>query len=98
VPACDTPEITLGRLERDGLIRAESARYRTTRRWQGAMARAAYRLIQSGEENPDLRVPIAYALVEIYGIDCPDAELAALVDAILPIESAELAPGPGRPR
>lgn len=92
MPGSDDATGPLGRLERDGLIRAEAERYRTTRRWQGAMARAAYRLLRAGEESTDLRVPIACALVEIYGADCPDAELASLVDALAPIEAAELAP------
>jgi hypothetical protein len=62
------------------------------------MARAAVRLMQAGEKNPDLRVPIAHALVEVYELDYPDAELAALVDAILPSELAGLALSAGRQR
>jgi hypothetical protein len=56
------------------------------------MARAAQQLVHSGEEQTDLRLPIAHALVELYGADTPDAELVTLVDALVPIEAAELAP------
>jgi len=80
----------LERLIADGLLRVEGTTHRTTRRWQGAMARAARHLVESGERNEDLRVPITFALIEIYGADCPDAELVELIDAIGPIEAAEL--------
>jgi hypothetical protein len=83
---------THARLESDGLLRHDGRRYRTTRRWQAAIARAAYRLILEGEPRSDLRVPVALALIEHFGSDQPDEELARLVEIMLPIEAAELDP------
>ena len=40
----------------------------------------------------DLRLPIAAALLELYGCDPPTSWIAELVGAMLPIEAAELAP------
>lgn len=80
----------LARLESCGLIRMDGVRYRTTRRWQGAMARAALRLLAEGEHSSDLRVPITHALVELFGSHLDDDELASLVEAVTPIEAAEL--------
>lgn len=82
----------LQQLERDGLLRRERAILRTTRRWQAAMARAAYLLYSSGDEGEDLRLPIATALLELYGIDQPSEHIAELVEVMLPIELAELDP------
>ena len=82
----------LARLERDGFLRLEGGRWRTTQRWQGAMARAAFRLMGSGDDGSDLRVPIAYALVEAYsGAD--EQELSWMVEALVPIEAREVWPG-----
>ena len=82
----------LGRFAADDLLRREGDTYRTTRRWQAAMARAAVRLYEQGGDGSDLRVPIALALVDIYGADTPDDTLAGWVEAILPIETAEVMP------
>jgi hypothetical protein len=79
-------------LEADGLLRREGDRFRTTRRWQSAMARAAFRLVGAGIDGDDLRVPVAAALVEIYGIDASEEHIAELVEAMLPIEERELDP------
>jgi hypothetical protein len=84
-------DLGLERLERDGLIRRRDDRWVTTRRWQGAMARAAYRLAATGEELTDLRLPIAFALVELYG-DLADDALTELIHAMLPVEQASIAP------
>lgn len=78
-------------LLRDGLLRREADRMRTTPRWQAAMARAALVLQRAGAPLEDLRLPIASALVERYP-SASDAELAALVEVMLPVEEAELAP------
>jgi hypothetical protein len=80
----------LARLEADGLLRAEGDRYRTTRRWQAAMARAALRLLRAGEPSGDLRVPVVSALVELYGDEYADGELARLAEVMTPIEATEL--------
>jgi hypothetical protein len=73
------------------LLRRDGDRLRTTPRWQGAMARAALRLQRGGAPWRDLRLPIAAALLERYP-EASDAELAGLVEAMLPVEEAELAP------
>jgi hypothetical protein len=82
----------LARFEADGLLRrdGETAGLRTTKRWQGAMARAAQRLYGRGQE--DLRAPIASALIELYGDDIDDESIAEAIQAMLPIEVEELAP------
>jgi hypothetical protein len=78
------------RLEADGFATRESDDLRTTRKWQGAMARAALRLYEAGDPGHDLRVPIAAALLELYGTGLADEEIASLVEAMLPIELAAL--------
>ena len=82
------------RLEADGLIRRAPDGFRTTRQWQSAMARAALALYQNGDSGEDLRVPIVCALLEIYGADASDEEIAARALALLPIEAAEVDPRP----
>ena len=77
-------------LEQKGLIERSAGTYRTTRKWQVAMARAALRLYEKGDQGEDLRIPIASALVEIFGEKVGDEELADLVLAMLPIEAASL--------
>lgn len=92
----------LSRLEQDGIVRCEHGRYGTTRRWQGAMARAAYRLqAQRGADagadaEIDLRVPIAHALVDVYGADHAGEQLAGFVEALLFIEAGAVAPSGAR--
>lgn len=81
-------------LEGAGLLWRDGDDLRTTRRWQGAMARAAWRLLGAGDRGDagDLRVPVAHALMELLGRELPDEELARCVEAMLPIEAAELDP------
>lgn len=88
---------TLERLREDGLLQRNGTRYRTTRRWQAAMARAALRLGESTPRELDLRVPITVALLELRSPGTPAETIAAEVDAILPIEIAELEPWRGAP-
>ena len=76
----------LRRLEEDGLAARIDGVLRTTRRWQRAMARAALHLYEGGDPGDDLRVPIASALLELYRDRVEDEGLAALVEAMLPIE------------
>ena len=82
----------LERLAADELIRETEGRWRTTRRWQAAMMRAARRLSDEGDRGDDLRVAVAAALLELYGDALDDSEVSRLVVAILPIEQRELAP------
>ncbi len=86
-----TSDGALRRLEEDDLVRKDESRYRTTRRWQSAMARAALRLMREGASDHDLRLPVASALVELHP-ELSDHDLATLVEAMMPIEVAELAP------
>jgi hypothetical protein len=83
-------EALLAQLESDHLLVRSGGAYRTARRWQGAMARAALCLYASGDEGNDLRVPIAFALVELYGPDTPTERLEQMVELMLPIESRSL--------
>ena len=76
-------------LVRDGVLAREHERLRTTRRWQGAMARAARALQEAGAEF-DLRRPIAMALIDLLGAHRDDRELARYVAVLLPFESASL--------
>ena len=87
-----TPEPEgLSRLVADGLVVLREGRARTTARWQATVARAAMSLQRAGAPWLDLKLPIAAALLEHYPA-MPDAELAKLVEAMLPVEEAELAP------
>jgi hypothetical protein len=78
---------TLAALEADGLVARDGSGFHPTRRWRGAMARAARRLAREQAPWRDLRLPIAVALVELRG-DLGDDELARRVEALLPIEAA----------
>jgi len=83
-------QAALARFEADGLIVRGAQRWKTSRRWQQAMARAAVKLYDQGDQGDDLRVPIALAIVEIYSSTLDDETLAELVEAMLPIEAASL--------
>jgi hypothetical protein len=73
------------------LVALHDGRLRTTRRWQGALARAAVRLYAEGAPWKDLRLPIAAALVELLSTD--DDTLVACVDVMLAVEVEELRRG-----
>ncbi len=75
----------LRRLEAAGLVRLGPDGPKATRRWQGAMARAAIRLQLAGAPWQGLRLPVAAALIELYPA-ASDEEIASLVDVLLPIE------------
>jgi|HubBroStandDraft_6_1064221.scaffolds.fasta_scaffold69528_3 hypothetical protein len=81
------------RLLADGLLRRAESGLRSTRRWQAAMARAALRLLGAGQDGDDLRVPIASALIEIYGDDLDDEAVADAIAVMFPIELSELSRG-----
>jgi hypothetical protein len=72
-------------------VGAESPRpWRTSRRFQRAMARAAAALYEAGDPGDDLRVPITLALLEVYEDKLHDEILAELVETMLPIELVSL--------
>lgn len=79
----------LARLVQDGLVRVEDGEPRTTRRWQAAMERAALILRDAKAPEDDLRLPIAVALVNVYGEGVDEQEMIDLVGELLPIELAE---------
>ncbi|MBI2395376.1 MAG: hypothetical protein HYV09_37750 [Deltaproteobacteria bacterium] len=83
-------EALIAQLEADGLLHRVDGRLRTTRRWQGAMMRAALRLNglnEGSDEGADLRVPVAAALVEVYGVDTSDDTLVELIAILTPLEA-----------
>ena len=88
----DDRDDALEQLVADGLLERRGAQLRTTRRWQSAMARAAFRLLCEQGDGEDLRVPIVVALVELYGDTVPSDRLVMFVDALLTIECRELDP------
>jgi hypothetical protein len=85
----------LERLVAEGLVRLDESRPRTTPRWQAAMARAALGLQQGGAPWKDLRLPVVQAMIERFP-EATDEEVADLVEAMIGIEEAELAPLLGR--
>ncbi|MBV8759994.1 MAG: hypothetical protein JO257_22070 [Deltaproteobacteria bacterium] len=80
---------TLARLVHDGVLRVEDGEPHTTRRWQAAMARAALILRDAKAPADDLRLPIALALVQLYGEQADEFLVADFVAELLPIELAE---------
>lgn len=56
-----------------------------TGRWHGAVARAATELLSRGQDLEDLRVPVAWALLEIYGDSISDDALVELVGVMTPL-------------
>ncbi len=78
-------------LQEKGLIENdEHGAWRTTRRWQGVLARSSVRLLAVGDGGTDLRIPIIVALVDIFG-DTHDADsLASCVHVMLDIERRDL--------
>jgi hypothetical protein len=79
-----------------GVLRREpSGALRTTPRWQAAVMRAAARLMASGDQGEDVRLPILGALVELVP-EASDAEVAAMAAVVLPVEAVEA--GAGMPR
>jgi hypothetical protein len=81
----------LERLVGGGLVRFDSGRARTTARWQATMARAALGLQRAGAPWKDLRLPVVTAMIERFP-DASDEDIADLVEAMIGIEEAELAP------
>jgi hypothetical protein len=80
----------LARLEADGWIERQGAAWRTSRRFQRAMASAAAALYEAGDPGDDLRVPIALALLDAYQGEIDDDALAEFVETMLPIERFSL--------
>jgi hypothetical protein len=81
----------LERLLDEGLVRREGERLRTTQRWQAAMARAAITLQSAGAPWKNLKLPVVSAMIDRFP-EATDDEVADLVEAMLAVEEAELAP------
>ena len=75
----------LARLLADGFVRQEEERCVPAPRWHAALMRAALALQARGEELEDLRVPVAWALHEVYGESSSAAQLVALVTVMAPL-------------
>jgi hypothetical protein len=80
----------LARLESEGLVERTEQIWKTGRRFQQAMARAAAKLYAAGDPGDDLRTPIALALIDLYGDALDEDALAAFIEAMLPIEATSL--------
>src|SRR6476620_8551275 len=61
----------------------------TTQRWHGALARAALRLYQRGDELQDMRTPITAALLEAY-YDESDGAVAQAVETMYRVALREI--------
>ena len=77
-------------LERAELVRRDGDALQVTRRWQGAMMRAAARLQAIGDESDDLRVPVVSALLEVLGDGVGDEELAGMAAVMARIEAGRM--------
>lgn len=77
----------LGVLEYDGLICIESGVARTTPRFQQSLVAA--RRAKRANMHADLRESISHAMHRLYGKYLTENEMVCLVDAMLPIASAE---------
>src|SRR5262249_4679928 len=93
LPLSDRARAALARLEADGWIEQSGASWKTSRRWQQAMARVAALLYERGDPGEDLRVPIAHVLIDVYDGKVEDEALADLVEAMLPVEVMSLGLG-----
>jgi hypothetical protein len=85
----EQPEWTARLVRDDFLKRDEAGVLRTTQRWHGALARAALRLYQRGDELADIRTPITAALLEAYDDDS-DAAIAQAVETMYVVALREL--------
>lgn len=81
----------LAELERDGLLVRDGARYRTSRRWQEAMSKAA----RERDHDDDLHAPIKRALAALYGDRADEHAFARYVSVLTAIETSN-APPPKR--
>lgn len=83
------PEQALQRLAHAGLVVKDGGDWQTTETWDRALMKAESKLVEYAEAVEDPRLPITYALVDHLGPDVPEADLEAMVDAILPLEMSE---------
>ncbi len=79
------------RLLDDGLLVMRDSNLRTTRRWQGAVARVVLQLLEDRAPGDDLRVPIAAALIQLYGDVLDNDSLVNATAIMLRVELEELA-------
>ena len=67
------------------------ARGEGTPRWHAALARAATQLLSRGEDLEDLRVPVAWALLQ-HNRSASDEELVELVAVMTPLTAVSPRP------
>ncbi|MCA1813500.1 MAG: hypothetical protein LC624_06070 [Halobacteriales archaeon] len=83
------PEQALQRLTSAGLIEREGTGWVTTDKWERALMKAEVRMVEFAEGVDDPRLPISYALVDVFGARLPEDDLEALIDAMVPLEMHE---------
>lgn len=83
------PEQALQRLASAGLVERQRNGWATTPKWERALMKAEVRMVEFSEAVDDPRVPISYALVDIFGPRLPEQDLESLIDAMVPLEMHE---------
>ena len=91
-------EQALQELEYSNVISLENNKYQTTRRWQAAMARASFKILQDREnvdgsrslKEEDVRLPVIYALKDIFKNIIPNDRLVPMVASMVWIEAQVL--------
>ena len=82
------------RLTADGFVRQSADHLAPTPRWHAAVARAAVALMLQGEELQDIRVPVAWALAQVYASSTTDEELVEMVAVMTPLTGVSSSPPP----
>lgn len=77
----------VAQLEEDGVVCRDGLTHRLTRRWRVQLARAAFQLRRAvGGAAYDPRVPIALALLDLYGEHLADELLGSFVELLLRLD------------
>lgn len=79
----------LERLIADGFVLRGTPTCVAAPRWHAAIARAATVLHETGADDSDLRIPVAWALSAAYE-RVTDEELADLIEVMLPMTTVRL--------
>jgi hypothetical protein len=82
-------ERVVERLSEEGFLKRDGDRWVPGQRWHAAVARAAASLLARGEELRDLRVPVAWALSEVYASSSSDDELVEMVAVMTPLTAIQ---------
>lgn len=73
-------------LEAKQIISKVHGEYQTTAIWQGLMSRAYQKLLDEQQNTSDIRIPIVYALMDIYMDNISDETLIPMVAALVWLE------------